>query len=81
MVKTILERFNSKVNKTDSCWLWTGALNHAGYGWFNTSSSRPAKPDRASRVAYKLFVGEIPKKLHVLHKCMLDIALILTIYF
>lgn len=29
---TVQERFFQKVNKTESCWLWTGALNSRGYG-------------------------------------------------
>ena len=69
MAKTLLERFMTKFVKTETCWLWTGALNDKGYGWFNTTSSRPAKPDRASRVAYRLFIGEIPKGMCVCHKC------------
>jgi len=28
------ERFWSKVNKTDTCWLWTSCLNDKGYGHF-----------------------------------------------
>ena len=31
---TTAERFWSKVNKTDTCWLWTDAPNGAGYGTF-----------------------------------------------
>jgi hypothetical protein len=25
------ERFWPRVNKTDTCWLWTGNINHHGY--------------------------------------------------
>lgn len=28
------ERFWEKVHKTDTCWLWTGAVDSAGYGRF-----------------------------------------------
>lgn len=28
----IAERFWPRVNKTDSCWLWTGSKNNKGYG-------------------------------------------------
>ena len=34
MDKVIIDRFWSKVNKTDTCWLWTGAPNGHGYGSF-----------------------------------------------
>ena len=45
------ERFWSKVNKTEACWLWTGALSH-GYGsyWVGGRSGRSV---RAHRLAYE----------------------------
>lgn len=27
--------FEAKINKTDTCWLWTGHINNVGYGRFN----------------------------------------------
>lgn len=33
-------RFWSQVEKTDECWLWTGAINRKGYGWFVVKSRR-----------------------------------------
>ncbi len=33
--KDPLERFWSKVEKTETCWLWTGALSPKGYGDFH----------------------------------------------
>jgi hypothetical protein len=27
--------FEAKINKTDTCWLWTGHINSYGYGRFN----------------------------------------------
>jgi hypothetical protein len=35
-------RFQSKVNKTDSCWLWTGNKLKGGYGLFNADKTRLA---------------------------------------
>jgi len=35
-------RFQSKVNKTDSCWLWTGYKSEAGYGYFRADKQRLA---------------------------------------
>ena len=29
----VAERFWSKVEKTDTCWLWTGHRDRHGYGW------------------------------------------------
>lgn len=64
-VEVVRERFLSKVHKTDSCWLWTAAQNQAGYGWF----SYFRKPDRAHRISYLLFVGQVPEGMCVCHKC------------
>ena len=53
--------FEEKVRKTDSCWLFTGAKNRYGYGWF--------KEVNAHRCAWIIYKGEIPKNMFVLHKC------------
>ena len=46
------------------CWLWMGTKRN-GYGLFNIGS----KSKSAHRVAYEVFVGPIPKGLHLLHSC------------
>lgn len=63
-----LKRFWSKVDKTGSCWLWTGALNAGragGYGrfWHNN------KTLRAHRVSYELSNGSISKNSIIDHLC------------
>ncbi len=60
-----MERFWSKVHKTDSCWEWTGSLDRAGYGRFGFRSTNW----KASRVSWTLTFGEIPAGIHVCHKC------------
>lgn len=57
-------RFWAKVNKTEGCWLWTGARSN-GYGRFSLHS----RLDLAHRVAWLLTHGEIPDGLWVLHRC------------
>jgi len=62
------ERFWNKVQKTEGCWLWTGACNPGGYGHL----SRGGRGDghiTASRLSYILAHGEIPEEQLVLHKC------------
>lgn len=59
-------RFLSHVEKTDSCWLWTAFKNQKGYGRFNETHS---VSEYAHRVAYKMWVGEVPVGLVVRHKC------------
>ena len=58
-------RFLDKVEKTDTCWLWTGAVGTSGYGRIGEG----ARVLQAHRVAYELFVGRIPEGLHIDHLC------------
>lgn len=59
------EHFWSKVNKTDGCWTWTGALNHNGYGHFRFNG----KVSRVHRVVYIDFHGSVPEGGTVDHVC------------
>lgn len=59
------ERFWAKVNKTDSCWLWTASTNAKGYGLFVFYG----RMTKAHRLAYELLVGPIPDGLHIDHLC------------
>ena len=61
----VRDRFMAKVSKTDSCWLWTGAIDRHGYGTFTLSDNKRL----AHRVAYELFVGNIPHEMCVCHHC------------
>lgn len=60
-----LKRFFVKVEKTESCWLWKGALTISGYGVFSLNK----KYIRAHRASYILHKGEIKDELLVLHSC------------
>jgi hypothetical protein len=60
------ERFWKKVEKTDTCWLWTGAKIALGYGKIGVGRQSPRL---AHRVSYELAYGEFPKELAVCHKC------------
>jgi hypothetical protein len=60
-----MERFWSKVDKTDGCWLWTAYRNGHGYGKVSINGT----PRRAHRVAWELTHGEIPEGMDVLHSC------------
>lgn len=48
------------------CWLWLGTLMGPGYGRLSRSAGLGQWAHRAS---YKAFVGEIPERAHVLHRC------------
>ena len=65
----ILARFLSKVNKTDTCWLWTAALDKHGYGAFKMAAHRSNAWFRAHRAAWLLFCGKLDPGLSVCHSC------------
>lgn len=70
-MKDLQQRFEEKVNKTDSCWLWTGALTRDGYGHIRAKIKAHGNNVmcRAHRVSYFLFIGPIPDGQKVLHNC------------
>jgi HNH endonuclease len=66
---TVEERFWNHVEVTESCWLWTGALNQYGYGNFVVKASRPTKNIGAHRFSHLIFKGPIPKGKEIDHLC------------
>lgn len=58
------ERFFSKVNKTDTCWLWIGTIVR-GYGQFYLDN----KGKKAHRVSWLLAGHTIPEGHLIRHKC------------
>jgi hypothetical protein len=60
-----VDRFWSKVEKTDGCWNWTSCLNKKGYGNFSVNS----RMRRAHRVSYEMHCEPIPPGMLVLHHC------------
>lgn len=64
-MKMSLEKLLEKVNKTESCWVWTGQTVGRGYGKVGFRG----KTARAHRVIWELLYGPIPENLFVCHKC------------
>jgi hypothetical protein len=67
---SLKKRFWEKVNKTDKCWLWTGAVNIGGYGRIHVDGQIVL----AHRISYELHNGKIPQDdsyhgICVLHTC------------
>ena len=58
-----IEHFWSRVEKTSSCWLWTGYKGRYGYLTFNGERMS------AHRLAYTLTKGAIPNGKVVMHTC------------
>jgi hypothetical protein len=59
------ERFWSKVDKTETCWLWTASTNVGGYGQFSLDN----RPMTSHRFSYSSIVGEIPEGYFLDHLC------------
>lgn len=59
-----MDRFFSKVRKTDSCWYWT-ASTRAGYGAFKLKG----KIVSAHRFSYEHHHGALPEGMLVCHTC------------
>jgi hypothetical protein len=58
------EKFWSRVNKTDTCWVWTaGKSNKYGDYYFN------GKHFRVHRLVWESIHGPIPEKMVICHKC------------
>lgn len=69
-MKTLPARFEAKVERTDTCWLWMGAQNSRGYGcWAVQTVSQ-----LAHRVAYEALVGPIPEGLTIDHLCRVKLC-------
>jgi hypothetical protein len=56
--------FNKSRLGESGCWIWIGNKRH-GYGLY----WHEGKTQSAHRVSYEVFVGPIPKGLHLLHSC------------
>lgn len=72
-MRILQSRFEAKVVPcpTTGCFLWSGALDDKGYGRIfvgNTANGHP-KGEQAQRVAYRLYLGEIPAGASVCHQC------------
>ena len=68
MIYTFNERkFEDKIEKTDSCWIFNGAKSSKGYGSVRTR--QPRKMVGAHILAYQKWIGQVDEGMHVLHSC------------
>ena len=61
VLPTPIERFLIKIQKTDTCWIWTGTKNPKGYGKFDKTY--------AHRFSYEHYKRPIPKHWQIDHLC------------
>ena len=63
-----LDLLTYTINQSSGCWEWTGTRYPSGYGWVLVS-----REDRefqyAHRLAYLLYIGDIPEGMLVCHHC------------
>lgn len=65
--RPIADRFWPKVQKTETCWLWIGALQSSfGHGKISVPGNTTVS---AHRVSWELHHGNIPIELQVCHHC------------
>lgn len=64
----VVERFWSKVQKGDGCWLWT-AKKVGGYGAIHVRVGNKNTMQYAHRIMWQMLFGEIPDGMCVLHTC------------
>lgn len=62
---SVESRFWSYVEKTETCWLWTGTLTANGYGRLRVGRKKVL----AHRLAYELTNGPIPVGIRACHDC------------
>jgi hypothetical protein len=60
-----ITEFFSRVKRGDSCWLWEGGRNSAGYGIFSFNGLIRY----AHRWMWEYKNGDIPQGLSICHKC------------
>lgn len=65
MREKVAKRFFDKIDKTDSCWLWTAAKINTGYGQF----CYQGKVLLAHRFSYSFFKEPIPAAMTIDHIC------------
>ncbi len=65
------QRFWSHVEKTESCWIWRGQIQPAGYGlFFRARPDGPRRDVQVHRLSYELATGHLPtSKEFICHHC------------
>ena len=71
MISKAVDLFNTRYQKTKSCWNWIGSITKNGYGIVTVGGRREngGKTYYAHRLAYELFKVKIPLGLEIDHLC------------
>jgi hypothetical protein len=67
----LVERLISscRIDDPDDCWVWTKCCSESGHGRISVGPFKARRMERAHRVSYRLFVGDIPEGEVVRHRC------------
>lgn len=71
-IRPLVNRLMEKVSPEPltGCWLWTAAMDHKGHGTLRVNGKAgKSRMRRADLVSYELFVGPVPEKPVLEHKC------------
>lgn len=63
------ERLWKRVDKTDTCWLWTGCLDRKGYGIIGDKLDGQKVSLRVHRLAYETLIEPLSDEAQVDHRC------------
>lgn len=55
----------SRIKKTETCWLWQGSFGSHGYGQYMLQG----KQQLVHRIMHELYKGQVPKGHYVMHSC------------
>jgi hypothetical protein len=63
--RPLADRISERIQKTDTCWLWTGSCNPHGYGQISVNG----RPRLVTRMTWTIHHGSIPPGMNVCHTC------------
>jgi hypothetical protein len=66
---SVHDRMMLRVNKTATCWLWTGAHLEKGYGRMSVPVEGKTVVRSTHRIAWELYHGPVPDGMLVCHRC------------
>lgn len=67
--KSLYERYSTKIEKTDSCWLWTGKIDPIQKVGCLSKHGEPGESIVVHRYAWELANGDIPEGMYVQQTC------------
>jgi hypothetical protein len=67
--KVMMDKFFSRVTKTETCWFWNGPINRGGYGSWSHSQNGKVIRVLVHRLASQYANVVIPEGMLVCHKC------------